>query len=46
MTAVPAVTVTPEDLAPFAEIPGGKAEAMIADAMAMARLVAPCIDSE
>ena len=41
---MPAVWIEPEDLAPFAEIPRPKAEAMIADALAMARLVAPCID--
>lgn len=39
-----AVWIEPSDLAPFAEIPQAKAEAMIADALAMARLVAPCID--
>ena len=33
----------PEDLAPFADIDRGKAEAMIADAEAMAALAAPCI---
>jgi len=36
--------ITPEDLAPFADIDQAKAEAMIADATAMARRVAPCID--
>lgn len=36
--------ITPEDLTPFAEIPQAKAEAMIADALAWARRVAPCID--
>lgn len=40
---MPAVTIAPADLAPFAEIPEDKAEAMIADALAMAELVAPCI---
>lgn len=35
--------IEPEDLAPFAEIPQAKAEAMIADALAMAKLAAPCI---
>lgn len=40
---MPAVSVEPEDLAPFAEIPLAKAEAMIADALAMAKLAAPCI---
>lgn len=39
-----AVSISPSDLAPFAEIPLAKAQAMIADALAMARLVAPCID--
>lgn len=38
-----AVEIEPEDLAPFAEIPRVKAEAMIADALAMAKLAAPCI---
>lgn len=38
-----AVSIDPEDLAPFAEIPEAKAEAMIADALAMAKLAAPCI---
>ncbi|MCP9272773.1 hypothetical protein [Mycolicibacterium arenosum] len=42
---MPAVVITPEDLTPFADIPEDKAYAMIADALAMARLVAPCIDS-
>ncbi len=41
-----AVWIEPEDLAPFAEIPRPKAEAMIADALAMARLAAPCIDAD
>lgn len=40
---MPAVTVTPADLAPFAEIGTEKAEAMIADALALAAQVAPCI---
>lgn len=43
---MPAVTITPDDLAPFASIPDEKAEAMIADALAMAGLVAPCITDE
>ncbi len=43
---MPAVLIEPEDLAPFAEIPSAKAEAMIADALAMARLAAPCISDE
>jgi len=40
---VAAITITPEDLEPFATIDRGKAQAMIADALAMAALVAPCI---
>ena len=40
---MPAAWIEPEDLAPFAEIPLAKAEAMIADALAMAKLAAPCI---
>lgn len=40
---MPAVTITIEDLEPFAAIEEAKAEAMIVDAMAMATLVAPCI---
>ena len=40
---MPAVQIEPDDLAPFAEIPEAKALAMIADAMAMAKLAAPCI---
>jgi hypothetical protein len=35
--------VTPDDLAPFAEIDQAKAEAMINDVMALAARVAPCI---
>lgn len=38
-----AVSLVPEDLAPFAEIPSVKAEAMIEDALALAARVAPCI---
>lgn len=38
-----AVSITPEDLAPFATIDPAKAEAMIADALARAAVVAPCI---
>lgn len=38
-----AVTITVEDLAPFASIDGAKAQQMIVDAMAMAALDAPCI---
>lgn len=40
---MPAVTLTPEDLTPFAEIDPIKAAAMIDDALAMAAVVAPCI---
>lgn len=40
-----AVDIGTSDLAPFATIAEAKANAMIADALAMARLVAPCIDS-
>lgn len=40
---MPAVQITPTDLAPFATIDEAKALAMIADALAMAKLVAPCI---
>lgn len=40
---MPAVWLEPVHLAPFAEIPQAKAEAMIADALAMAKLAAPCI---
>lgn len=40
---MPAVTIDNIDLAPFAEIPLAKAEAMIADALALAVRVAPCI---
>lgn len=42
---MPAVTITPDDLAPFATIDSAKAEAMIADALGMAKLIAPCIDT-
>ena len=35
--------ITAEDLAPFAEIPQAKAEAMIADVVAKAARIAPCI---
>ncbi len=38
-----AVTLTLEDLEPFATIERAKAEAMIADALALAAQVAPCI---
>ena len=36
--------ITPDDLTPFAEIEPSKAEAMIADAEAMALVAAPCIE--
>ncbi len=38
--------ITPADLAPFATIDTAKADAMIADAMADASRVAPCIDDD
>lgn len=41
---VPSELITPSDLTPFADIPLAKAEAMIADALAMAARVAPCIN--
>lgn len=40
---MPAVTITTDDLAPFADIDSVKAEAMIDDALALAVRVAPCI---
>ncbi|MCF8607538.1 hypothetical protein L5I01_29695 [Gordonia sp. HY442] len=40
------MTITPSDLSPFAAITEAKATAMIADALAMATLVAPCIIDE
>lgn len=40
---MPAVTLSPSDLTPFAEIDVAKAMAMIDDAMALAARVAPCI---
>lgn len=40
---MPAVTLVPADLAPFATIETAKAQAMIDDAMALAARVAPCI---
>lgn len=40
---VPNSLITVDDLTPFADIPQAKAEAMIADALAMASRVAPCI---
>lgn len=41
-----AVTLVPDDLAPFATIDAAKAQAMIDDALAMAARVAPCITEE
>lgn len=38
-----AVTITPADLAPFADIDEAKALEMIEDALGMAELIAPCI---
>lgn len=38
-----AVTITTDDLSPFASIDEEKAEAMISDALALAARVAPCI---
>lgn len=43
---MPAVTLDPLDLEPFAEIPSAKAEEMITDALALAARVAPCILTE
>lgn len=43
---MPAVTITTDDLTPFATITPAKAEAMIADAMAIATLIAPCIATD
>ena len=43
---MPAVEITPADLAPFATIDAVKATAMIDDALARAALVAPCILSD
>lgn len=40
---MPAVSLTPADLTPFAAIQEDKAEAMIADALALAARIAPCI---
>lgn len=37
------VSIEPEDLAPFADIPEAKALEMIEDALGMAELVAPCL---
>lgn len=41
---MPAVRITPADLAPFADIDPAKAQAMIDDALALAARVAPCIN--
>jgi hypothetical protein len=41
-----AVTLTPEDLEPFATIDPVKATAMVEDALALAAVVAPCITTE
>lgn len=43
---MPAVEISPDDLAPFAVIEDTKAEAMISDALGMAILIAPCIAEE
>lgn len=43
---MPVVTLTPDDLAPFADIDPVKAQAMIDDALAMAAVFAPCILTE
>ena len=40
---MPAVTITPEDLKPFADIPPDQAQAMCDDALAIAAVIAPCI---
>lgn len=40
---MPAVEITPADLAPFATIDPAKAAAMIEDALGMAAMLAPCI---
>ncbi len=42
---MPAVSLEPADLAPFATIEAAKAQAMIDDALALAARVAPCITS-
>lgn len=42
---MPAVSIAPADLAPFATIDDAKAQAMIDDALALAALAAPCIDN-
>lgn len=43
---MPAVSLEPADLDPFASIDPAKAEAMIDDALALAARVAPCILSD
>lgn len=43
---MPAVQLSLEDLAPFADIDPVKAQAMIEDAVALAARVAPCITTE
>lgn len=43
---MPAVEISPDDLAPFADIADAKAEAMISDALAAATAAAPCILDE
>lgn len=43
---MPAVSLDPSDLAPFADIESGKALAMIDDALARAGRIAPCILTE
>jgi hypothetical protein len=40
---MPAVSISPADLEPFATIDQAKAEAMIEDALAVAEQVAPCL---
>jgi hypothetical protein len=43
---MPAVDISLDDLAPFATIDADKAEAMIEDALAIAKQIAPCIMSD
>lgn len=43
---MPSVTIGRSDLAPFADIPAAKAQAMIEDALALAARIAPCITEE
>lgn len=40
---MPALNIEPSDIEPFASIEEAKLDAMIADALAMARAVAPCV---